>query len=796
MSSGADDVAADRLAAQDTLDLFTGKRVVGSEGPQDARIVIVGEAPGEIEEREGRPFVGGAGKVLNGMLAEAGIDRASCFLTNLMQVRPPNNDFGHFYAERQPTPALLDGISRVCHEIRTIQPTIVVVLGNEPLKALTGKDGITHWRGSILPGDLVNAKWIIPMYHPAALMRQWNWRPVTVFDLHRAKQLAENVAWKPSSRALVVDPTWEAVQEAFGQLRAIQASGRPLRVAFDIEVETAQIQSIALSWSLHLAISIPFWFGASGSYWTLEQETEIWRTLKALFADPGIEWIAQNAQYDTTFLKRQWDIDVRNLWMDTMIAHHLLYPELPKSLEFQTSIYTDQPYYKDLGKTSNSSVFWRYNALDACVTWEIAQELEKELRECGLWTFYQEHVHPLIQPLTEMSWRGIRVDLDRRKQLTKEYEKQAEVLTQRLEQEVGHPLNPNSPKQVQKWLYEEMGVAKATRYRKGAKEEKAETVTADEQALRDVLAKGDVPAIRTILEIRAVKKVLGTYLKAEVDDDGRMRCSWLIGGDKDGQGGTETGRLSSRATPFGTGTNLQNVPHGPVRELFIPDEGMIFLGADLSQAEARVVAWLAKEERLIQLFESGGDIHRKTAGMIFGKEEAEVSQDERQMAKRIVHASNYGMGPRKFAQTAGVREGEARRLQDRYFAAFPKIKVWHLQIQDTLRRTRILRTPMGRIRQFLASWNEELLREAYAYVPQSTVSDILNDGLIQLWRTSQAELLLQVHDSVVVQCPEGLETVEGVKGALLGCLTRTILINGRPLTIPVDVKVGRNWEEV
>lgn len=757
----------------------------------DAKIVLVGEAPGEVEEREGRPFVGGAGKVLNGILQDAGIDRSLCYVTNVMQERPPNNNFGHFYHGKEAKPELLAGITRVIHEIQSIRPTMVVCLGNEPLKALTGKDGITHWRGSILDGSALWARWIVPTYHPAAVMRQWDWRPVTVFDFQRVVELAGNAAWEPSRRLLVTDVTWERAQWILGQLEALAdlEGGSPRRVAFDIEVETAQIQSIAFSWMPQMAACIPFWFGASGSYWTPDQEAEIWDRLSLLMANPRIEWIAQNAQYDTTFLFRQWGIRVRNLWMDTMIAHHTLYPELPKSLAFQTSIYTDLPFYKDLGKSQDSATFWRYNALDACVTYEIAVELEKELTEVGLWAFYREKVNPLIQPITEMSWRGVKVDLETRKTLTKEYEARIKGLEATLEQQVGHPLNPASAKQMQTWLYEELGIPKVTRYRKGGKNGAGETTTTDETALREILAKRpELAAIHTILEIRATRKVVSTYLKAEVDEDGRMRASFLIGG-------TETGRLASSENPYGTGTNLQNVPHGDVRKLFVPDEGKVFVSADLSQAEARVVAYLAKEERLIALFEAGGDVHRKTASAIFGKPEEAVVEEERQLAKRVVHASNYGMGPRKFAQVAGVGEKEARQLLDRYFANFPRIKMWHLQVEDQLRKTRVLRTPMGRVRQFLAAWNDDLIREAFAYVPQSTVSDLLNEGLLALTQSDlPAELLLQVHDSVVVQCLEA--DVERVEEGLCRLLTRPMEVNGRRVVIPVGVKVGRNWDEV
>jgi len=286
--------------------------------------------------------------------------------------------------------------------------------------------------------------------------------------------------------------------------------------------------------------------------------------------------------------------------------------------------------------------------------------------------------------------------------------------------------------------------------------------------------------------MRGVSKILSTYLEVNLDDDKRIRCSYLIHG-------TETGRLSSRQTLRGTGTNLQNIPSGDIRRLFIADSGCVLINADLSQAEARVVAYLANETRLIRVFEGGGDIHRKNAANIFGCPEEEVTDEQRQLAKRVVHASNYGMGPRTFAKQIGCSEAEAKRLLNRYFATYPGIRNWHVAVADELRRKRQLTNPFGRKRVFFGRWGDSLTKEGLAFVPQSTVADIVNEAIIELDRAGYM-VLLQVHDSLVVQVrTEALE--EGVD-RIRKALTKPIEINGRVLTIPVDVKVGKNWEDM
>jgi DNA polymerase-1 len=321
------------------------------------------------------------------------------------------------------------------------------------------------------------------------------------------------------------------------------------------------------------------------------------------------------------------------------------------------------------------------------------------------------------------------------------------------------------------------------------------TVTVDEEAIQDIARVNPRKEFNLVLEIRALKKILSTYLRAKLDKDNRIRTTYLITG-------TETGRLASRESVHGTGTNLQNVPKGIARRLFIPDSYKLFVSGDLSQAEARVVAYLAGEDALIRLFESGGDIHRKNASSIFRVQEASVTDKQRQLAKRVVHASNYGMGPITFAKNAGISVQEAKRLLNAYFATYPGIKLWHMATVTRLNKSRMLTTPFGRKRLFMGTYNESLKKVAYAYVPQSTVSDILNTGLLNVYdeiSSMDAQILLQVHDSIVVQClPDDFQRICLI---IKNSLERSIKIKGidgvvRDCRIPCDLQAGWNWDEL
>jgi len=328
--------------------------------------------------------------------------------------------------------------------------------------------------------------------------------------------------------------------------------------------------------------------------------------------------------------------------------------------------------------------FRKYSALDSIITYEIAEELEKELKDFGMWEFYREVSHPLIAPLFEMSLQGVKLDLDKMAEVRKLLKEEIATLQEQLDTLVGHPLNVYSNKQMKEFLYDELKLK--TKY-KNRKATRARTITADEQTIRELNRINNIPALDLILELIERRKLLSTYLEVKLDEDKRIRTSYLITG-------TETGRLASRATPKDTGTNLQNIPRGSFRNMFIPDEGKVFVSADLSQAddlsqaEARVVAYLAGDTRLISVFTMGGDIHKRNASNIFHKKEEEVTKEERTLAKRIVHASHYGMGPMNFARVVSIPLTEAKRLLNQYFATYPGLKLWHMKTQQELKRTR------------------------------------------------------------------------------------------------------------
>ena len=371
-------------------------RVVPGRGPTSARIALVGEAPGEDEERLGEPFVGASGRLLNEMLAAAGIDRRGCYVTNVVKTRPPGNDFRQAWYEDKrglvPKPELVAAREALVKELQAIEPNVIVALGDEALRALTGHGGLGKWRGSIIATP---AGKVVATYHPARILREWSDRRIAEVDLRRAKTESLTSEVNIPVIECLINPTKEQVLDWLGRVQP----GTTL--AFDIETLGATVRCIGFAVGPRSAMCVPFVScrrgrssggtgtlvptdGAPfGSHWAPKDEEDILREVTRVLEDPRVPLIAQNFQFDAARLSDEFGIVCQGLVLDTMVAQHCCYCELPKSLAFMCSLYTRVPFYKDHDASSDLDE-WRYNCYDAAVTYEIAGELVKEMKEMGV----------------------------------------------------------------------------------------------------------------------------------------------------------------------------------------------------------------------------------------------------------------------------------------------------------------------------------------------------------------------------------------------------------------------------
>lgn len=455
----------------------------------------------------------------------------------------------------------------------------------------------------------------------------------------------------------------------------------------------------------------------------------------------------------------------------------------------------------DLTSLSREHTEWVYNALDSAITYEVWDKVHRKLNPRTKRTY--DFARALQGPAMEMMWRGIRVDLHERKILHAEIMEIKTKLEARLDQMAlalwDKPLNARSPKQLAEFFYDFLRLPKS--YKRGSK-----SPTTDENALlklESYFLAG--PFCRHILEIRQLGKLADSFSKTL--DNGRAMTRINVAG-------TETGRFSSSESVWGTGTNMQNQTER-TRRIYLPDPGKKFAYIDLEQAESRAVgiicAVLGFGDAYLNAC-SSGDLHTTVTRMVWPEREwtGELAHDKglaeqvfyrhfsyRDMAKRGGHGTNYyGKAP-TMAKHLKVETALVAGFQKQYFAAFPEINLWHQYVADQLQTTGRITSIMGRERKFLGRvYDDATLREAIAYDPQSSIGDYMNLGMLYVHHeVPEVDILLQVHDAILIQYPEEDEAV------LLPRVTEQLLRPrlGTPelnIVIPNEVQVGWNWSKV
>ena len=755
------------------------------EGPTRCQIALVGEAPGAEEERERRPFVGPAGQLLNRILQQIGLPRGELYIDNVFQERPKNNDVKPWLDTSKrytvESAKYLESLEALKERLNHCTANVIVALGNTPLYTLTGKKAITKRRGSILESTLLPGRKIIPTIHPSAALHQYMDIHLIAHDLRRVIEQALFPEVKLLERFLTLLPSYAQVLDYIRRCREEDA------VAFDIEVMRREVSHLSLAIDATDAMTIPFMVNGE-NYFTPPQEAAVWQALAFLLEDEKVAKVGQNLAFDSTFLYRRFGIHVRPMH-DTMIAQAILFPDFRKGLDMIQTMYCNgEPYYKDDGKEwfrydQGEEAFRRYSAMDSAIVAEIWPKQQQDLKATGNWAAYERQVG-LIEPLVFIGEQGIRMDVAALKDAAEASSKLIEQMEKELWALVGKEINWRSPAQLKNYFYGALGIRPYTK--KGS-------VTTDDKALKR-LATRSVPGAELVLKLRHEEKLRGTYYTMSLDDDGRLRCSY-------NPVGTKQGRISSSKTIFGTGGNLQNQPP-QMKALMLADPGMVMIAQDLSQAENRVVAFDAQEMRMIQAFEDWVDIHTLTASMIYGKPTEEITYEERAWGKRANHGLNYDLGFRSFAVYYQITEDEARFIVERYHQIYPGVRRWHAIIRDELNRTRSLTNLYGRKRVFLDRWGHELFKEAYSYIPQSTVAEVMNQWGVRFVYENQndfglVQLANTVHDSLIYQIPlsTGWEYISQVAWAIRQNLERPLETKGRAFNIPVDTKIGFNLDE-
>ena len=803
---------------------------IPSSGPSNAQVLIVGESPNRKDADNNLPFVGPGGVELTKMLQQVGFLRAECFLTYAVPYYLPDKKLtqlfytktagkkdpeAKFILNRFVHPLVADGVTDLEDLITQLQPKIIIALGNAALWALTGEWGIMKWRGSNLETREISLQRfpLLPTYNPDSILSNWDRRYITVHDLRQAGRIL-NDGLPTVEENITIRPSFDDTIRYLNLLltKADNISSGKLDLAVDIETRFRQITCVGIAHSAVDAICIPFLEikAQDRNYWqTLDEEVEIVWLLRKLLTHKNVKIIGQNFPYDQQYFARRMGF-IPNYkpdnFHDTMTAHHVMFPGLPKGLDFISSLYAQEThkYWKDEGKEWNPKEHdeerhWLYNGKDALRTYIVAQEQVKTYESLNFkrttygdpWTI-QHMVH---EPILKAMLRGVCIDNEKKQAFWKSL---GEVIT-RLEEYInfllGHPLNPRSPQQLQKLFYNDFKVKPVTTYDR-ATGKRRRTTNADALhtiGQREILL---APVCNAIIDVRGLGTAKSVAAQ-ELDIDRRMRCSYSVPG-------TETYRFNSREDAFGYGTNLQNISSGNeshpsdsplyrpnLRKMFVPDPDHVICDHDLEQADARIVACESDCKSLKEIFnDPDRDLHNENTEIIFGKFTPEL----RPKAKAGVHATNYGATPPVLAAALGITNHEADIFIRRYFDERPEVKVWHNRVLHDLQTRRYVENIFG-YRRFYFDRIENLLKEALAWIPQSTVAIAVNLGILQVKeRCPWAEFLLQVHDSAVHQFPlryandaraynteEIKHDFEAIRSAM-----EVVLPYDDPMTIPVS----------
>lgn len=770
--------------------------------------MLIGEAPGEQDVLKGIPFAGSAGDELSRMLGDAGLSRNQCFLTTVIRVRPIGNDIGRFIAMRKADitpehkeirgkmclPPVWEGIALLSREIELCQPDIIVAFGNVALWALTGKWGITSWRGSMLNCDLDLAlpykPKVIPTYHPAAILRMWSWRQTAVQDLRRAKATIGTGEWKRPHYSFIIEPSFEQALGVLQQLYS-QLQQRPGKIAIDIETRAKQIACVGIAWSKTEALCIPLMVaGEKKHYWSPEDEVAIGWWLMRVLTHPNCEGVGQNFLYDAQYFYR-WFCEVPSLARDTMLTQHSMFSNMQKGLDYLSSMYCDfHEYWKDEGKDwdekTGEQQLWTYNCKDAVVTFEVddAQQSVIESFSRG-WPQLQDvnnFQQSLFSPVLKTMNRGIRVNKEKRAEfaisLLDEIAKRQQWMLDLFD---GEELNPKSPKQMCDFFYGQLKLKPVINRKTG-------NPTCDDEALQKIKAREPALAslINCITELRSLGVFLSTFVNAPLDIDSRIRCSFNIGG-------TETYRFSSSQNAFDTGLNLQNIPPGGgdldlpnIRTLFIPDPGKTFFDIDLASADLRIVVWESDEQEMKALLKAGLDPYTEIAKEFYHDPSITKKDPRRQTFKSFAHGTNYLGTAKGLAERLGLSVHEAEKTQRWYFGRFPRIKKWQDDLKDQVVKRRMVQNVFGYRCYFMERIEGTIFNQAAAWIPQSTVACLINRAYVAIdQQLPEVEILLQVHDSLAGQFDTYRADV--LLPQIIKC-AEIALPYDDPLTIPVGVK--------
>lgn len=544
--------------------------------------------------------------------------------------------------------------------------------------------------------------------------------------------------------------------------------------------------------------------GGKAWYVAVPRETEkaqrMVEIFRPVYESKRLMKVGQNLKYDLTVLS-SYGIKLEAPMFDTMLAHYLVQPELRHNMDIlaETYLHYRTIHIEELigpkGKKQKNMAdlspadICDYACEDADITLQLMHPLKRELEENGLMKVFEEIEMPLMPVLAKMERNGVRLNTETLAETGRHFEQRMHQLEEEIFTIVGHSFLLTSPRQVGEVLFDELGLNEK------AKKTKSGQYSTSEEVLEGL--KDRSPVVEKILQHRALKKLLSTYIdalpKLVNPRTGHIHTSF-------NQAVTATGRLSS------SNPNLQNIPvrgddGREIRKAFVPDEECTFFSADYSQIELRIMAHLSGDEHLIGDFCEGKDIHAATAARVFHKPIEEVTRDERRKAKTANFGIIYGISAFGLAERMEVSRGEAKELITNYFTTYPKVKEYMNLSVERAREKGYILTEFGRRRYLPDIHSRNAVVRGYAErnavnAPiQGTAADIIKLAMVRIDRRFEEEgirskMILQVHDELNFSVfPEELEKVRHI---VIGEMESAYKMR---VPLIADCGEGDNWLE-
>ncbi len=522
--------------------------------------------------------------------------------------------------------------------------------------------------------------------------------------------------------------------------------------------------------------------------------------VKPLLHDPTLNKCGHDLKYDAVVLLKH-GLHLQGITFDTMLASYLLNPSKLRhgigdlALEFLNRRMTTVADLLGTGKMARTmreipvEELARYACEEISVIRQLTAALAPMLQSRQLEKLFRELEIPLELVLAKMEFAGMAVDTELLRELSKELEHQLEEMTQQIYRLAGEEFNIASTKELGHILFEKLCLPTHRKTKTG--------YSTDVDVLTSLAKNHDLPLL--ILQYRTLCKLKTTYsdvLPALVHaSDGRIHTSFH-------QTVTATGRLSS------SDPNLQNIPVKTqtglrIRAAFVPGEpGQLLLGADYSQIELRILAHFSGDPNLQEAFRKDTDVHRHTAGLVFGVAPQDVSEEQRRRAKIVNFGILYGMGPFSLAKDMQISTAQAQEFIDNYFKRYTGVRDFMDGVLAKARREKCVTTILGRRRYVpeISSSNFNMRqfaeRTAVNTVVQGSAADIIKMAMLALDKELEAgrhkaRMLLQIHDELVF---------EAAKPAIeaFAALVKEKMENVIPLNVPlkVDIKTGKNWADL